>query len=169
MTDLEVLEETIVWLAGIMEITVIKDRQSVNRPPLPYATAEIANIRDVYQHPRDILFEELESENSEGLKEIKATAEVEVEWALLVNVYGDQPTRYLRKVAGAALLAQKNESLMPRLVVHEVGTINAIPEFIGQRWEPRAQTTLTLRGTSSDGFVVDTVEEHTINVTGERV
>lgn len=59
------------------------------------------------------------------------------------------------------------ENLLPRLVVHEVGTINTIPEFIGQRWEPRAQTNVTLRGITDDGFVVDTIEEYSIDI--ERV
>lgn len=167
MTGNEVTEELVVWLSGIMAMAVVKDRQSVKRPPQPYCVVDLANVRDLNQHPRDIAYEELETENTEGKLEVKATPEIEVEWTFLVQVYGEAGFDALRKVANATHLAQMNESLMPRLVVAEVGTINTIPEFVGQRWEPRAQTNIMLRGTSSDGFVVDTIEEHSIDI--ERV
>lgn len=167
MTGNEVHEELVVWLAGITKIKVIKDRQSVDRPPMPYIVVDLANVRDLDQHVTDVTYKELETENTEGLKEIEATPLVEVEWTFLVQAYGAEGFNTLRRVAAGAHLAQINESLMPRLVVHEVGTINTIPEFIGQRWEPRAQTNIMLRGLSSDGFVVDTIEDYSIDI--ERV
>lgn len=149
-------------------MVVIKDRQSAKRPALPYGVVDLANVRDVHEHVRDELFETSDTPNSEGKLEVIATPEVEQEWTFLVQFYGAGCFDALRRVAAAAHLSQMNESLMPRLVIHEVGTINTIPEFIGQRWEDRAQVNLTLRGTSSDGFVVDVIEDYTIAITGER-
>lgn len=167
MTGNEVHEELVVWLAGITKIKVIKDRQSIKSPPLPYIVVDLANVVDRDQHVTDIEYKELETLNTAGKKEIEATPKLEVEWTFLVQAYGEAGFELLRRVAAAAHLPQMNESLMPRLVVHEVSAINTIPEFIGQRWEPRAQTNITLRGITSDGFVVDTIEEYSTDI--ERV
>lgn len=168
MTGNEVHEELIVWLAGITKIKVIKDRQSVKSPPLPYIVVDLANVVDRDQHVTDILYEELETENSEGQKEIEATPRLEVEWTFLVQAYGAGGFELLRRVAAASHLSQMTENLMPHLIVHDVSTINTIPEYIGQRWEPRAQTNITLRGVTDDGFVIDTIDHRTGIIEIER-
>lgn len=167
MNGNEVHEELVVWLSGITAMKVIKDRQSIKSPALPYIVVDFANVADRDQHVTDIVYEELETTNTAGKKEIQATPRMEEEWTFLVQAYGEAGLDALRRVKSAAQLSQMTENLLPRLVVHEVGVINSIPEFIGQRWEPRAQTNITLRGVTSDGFVVDTIEEYSIDI--ERV
>lgn len=167
MTGNEAHEKLVVWLAGITKIKVIKDRQSVKSPPLPYIVVDLANVMDRDQHVTDIEYKKLETLNTAGKKEIEATPKLEVEWTFLVQAYGGAGFELLRRVAAAAHLTGAQSGLMPDLVVHEVSAINTIPEFIGQRWEPRAQTNVTLRGLTSDGFVVDTIEEYSIDI--ERV
>ncbi|UQS95083.1 terminator protein [Pseudanabaena phage Pam3] len=152
----------------ITGITVIKDHQSEDRPALPYGVVELANFRDLHQQVRTIHYEDIEdSDNGEGFPEVQATPEVEQEWVFLVQVYGPGGLDYLRKVAAAFHVNQVND-LPGSLVIHEVAQINSIPEFLGERWEKRAQTNITLRGMSTDGFKVDVIEQHVINVTGER-
>ena len=45
---------------------------------------------------------------------------------------------------------------------------NSLPEFLGEKWEPRSQVNIVVRGKSSDGFIVDIVEDTTLTITGER-
>lgn len=168
MNGRTVHEELIVWLKGITGFTVIKDRQSIDSPPLPYIVVDLANVSDRDQHATDIVYVETDEENSEGQKEVRATPLMEEEWTFLVQAYGTGGMDALRRVKSAAQLSQVTESLMPSLIVHEVGLINSIPEFIGQRWEPRAQTNITLRGITADGFVVDTIDHRTGIVAYER-
>ena len=146
------------WLSSLLGLTVIKDRQGARRPPVPYATVDLANFRDVSEQPRDIIYD----------SDVLAQPDIEVEWVFLVMVYGASGADALRRVQSAVHVAQIQEPLMPALVVHEVGTVNTIPELIGERWEPRAQVNLVVRGTSRDTFSVDTIREPVINITGER-
>lgn len=169
MTADKVTEELVEWLAGITGIKVIQDRQGVRRPSLPYIVVDLVTARDLDQHSTDETFKELVSENSEGQKEIKATPEMEIEWVFIVQAYGPSCFPHLRKVSAAAQLSQKTETLMPDIVLHEVGTINSIPDFVGQHWEQRAQANIVLRSTNSDGFVVDTVDHRPNIIEIERV
>jgi hypothetical protein len=160
MTETEVHEAVIRWLNSILDLTVIKDRQGIDRPATPYVMVDLVNFTELTQRPSDFDSQELDSLNSEGLNEVKLIPVIELEFVFLVFCYGDNSMRTLRKVQTARHLAQMNEPLMPALVIHEVGTINSVPEFVDERWEPRAQCNVVVRGISSDGFVVDTIEEH---------
>ena len=74
----------------------------------------------------------------------------------------------MRKLQSAVHLSQLQEPLRPALTIHEIGAANSIPELVGEKWEPRAQVNIVVRGKSSDGFVIDVIEKHDFNYTGER-
>lgn len=161
MTNQQVHEAVVRWLAALLGITVIKSHQSADRPDLPYAMVDLANFRELEDMPSQFKHRELETTNTEGNREVEVTPVVEIEWTFLVFTYGDSCEEKLRRVLSAVHLSQLQEPLRPQLTIHEVGQVNSVPELIGERWEPRAQVNLMLRGISSDGYVIDTIEEHT--------
>lgn len=160
MTDDEVHEELIRWLSNVTGVTVIKAYQGIDRPEGSYLMVEKSTVEELSQRVEQLHYEELASLNSEGLNEVQVTPVLELEWLMLVFSYGEGQSNALRKVKQAAHLKQIQEPLMPVLNVHETGVINSIPEFVGERWEPRSQMNIMIRGISSDGFVIDTIEEH---------
>lgn len=160
MTNTEVHEAVIQWLNGLTSLTVIKDRQGIARPATPYMMVDLANFDELTQKPSNFAYIELDTQNSAGNNEVKATPVVELEWVFLVFCYGDNCEDTLKKVKAARHLNQLQEGLLPELVIHEVGSVNSVPELVDERWEPRAQCNLVVRGLSTDGFVVDIIEEH---------
>lgn len=168
MNNKEVHERLIMWLGGLLGVPVIKDRQQAARPAKPYAMVDLANWRELHEQVTTFEYLELESENSQGLLEVKATPINEIEWVFLFFAYGSTCEDMVRKVQAAVRLPQLQEPLMPQLVIHEVSGANSIPELVGEIWEPRAQVNIVVRGVTSDGFVIDTVERHGFNITGER-
>ena len=108
-----------------------------------------------------------------GQGDVTAKPQIETEWRFSVHAYGAHrinpktdavvsprpltPTDILRPIRAAAQLVQKNEPLMPGLIVHEVSAIRNVPEFVNARWEPRAQMDLFIRGIVADGFVIDVI------------
>ena len=161
MTDDQVQEALIRWLANLTGLTTIKAHQGIDRPDGPYLMVEKGTVEELSEHVAEMRYEELDSLNSEGLNEVKATPIIELEWLMLVFSFGEGQSGALRKVKQAAHLREIQEPLMPVLNIHETGVINSIPEFVDQRWEPRSQLNVMLRGVSSDGFVIDTIEQHT--------
>jgi len=169
MTDDEVQEALVRWLTTFTGVQTIKARQGIKRPDGAYLMVEKGTVEELYDNPNHIDYDELTSENSEGFNEIKATPIVELEWLMLVFSFGEGQSRALRKVKQAVYLQQIQEALsvdaegqiLPMVLnIHDTGVINSIPEFVDQRWEPRSQLNVMLRGVSSDGFVIDTVDRH---------
>lgn len=167
-TNNDVHERLIEWLAALLGVTVIKDRQQALRPALPYGMVDLANWRQVHDHVDDFKYEESATPNSEGKLEVIATPDLELEWVFLFFMYGAQGENLVRRLQSAVHLLQLQEPLHPDLVIHEVSAANSIPELVGEKWEPRTQVNIVVRGKSSDGFVIDTIEEHGFNIIGER-
>ena len=168
MTNNDVHEQLIEWLGSLLGIVVIKDRQQADRPALPYGMVDLANWRNLHDHVDDVGYLTTSTPNSEGKLEVKATPDLEIEWVFLFFVYGDQGENFVRRLQSAVHLTQLQEPLRPALTVHEVSGGNSIPELVGEKWEPRTQVNIVVRGKSSDGFVVDVIEEHGFNFTRER-
>lgn len=156
------------WLNGLLGVTVIKDRQQAQRPPVPYGMVDLASWGEVHEQARDITFETTGVPNSEGKLEELATPSIEMEWVFLFMLYGEQGEALMRRVQAGVHLSQIQEPLRPNLVVHEVSRANSIPELVHETWEPRTQVNIFVRGMSSDSFVVDVIEQHNYDVTGER-
>lgn len=168
MTNNEAHEQLIEWLGGLLGVTIIKDRQQADRPALPYGMVDLANWRNIHEHVDDIDFMTTDTENSEGQLEVIATPELEIEWVFLFFIYGAQGENLVRRLQSAVHLSQLQEPLRPALTIHEVSAANSIPELVGENWEPRTQVNIVVRGKSSDGFIVDVIEEHGFTFTGER-
>lgn len=156
MTNDQVQEALVRWLRQVTGITVIKAHQGVDRPELPYLMIEQGTVDELSQHPEQLHY----SENDDS--QIEVTPVLELEWLMLLFSFGENGSNALRKIKQAVHLAQIQEPLMPVLNIHETGVINNIPEFVDNRWEPRSQMNIMVRGvTSGDGFVIDTIEDHT--------
>lgn len=159
MTDDQVQESLIRWLATITSITVIKAHQGIDRPELPYLMVEPGTVDELSERPEQIRYDVQDSVNTEGLQELKAIPLLELEWLMLVYSFGEGQSAALRKVKQAVHLKQIQEPLGV-LNIHETGVVNSIPEFVDQTWEPRSQMNVMVRGVTTDGFIIDTIEEH---------
>lgn len=159
MTDDEVQTALVRWLAQVTGVTVIKAHQGIDRPGLPYLTVEMSSVDELTQNPEQIHYTTLQTLNTEGLPEIEATPAIELEWVVFIFSFGESGSSALRKVKQAVHLKQSQMPLMPNLNIHETGVINSVPEFVDQAWEPRSQMNIMVRGVSSGGFVIDTIED----------
>lgn len=154
MTDNEVHSALVKWLAELTSATVIKAYQA-REVPLPYVMVNLTTVREVRRHEQEIKYE--------GTTEVIAKPVIETEWMFSVNVYGPSPTDVLRPLRAAAVLAQVNEPLMPLLNVHEVSQIRHVPEYVNEKWEPRAQMDMFLRGLVKDGYEIDVIEQYSFD------
>lgn len=146
------------WLTALLDVQFIQSHQSEARPALPYGVVQLVSAADVRELPHGVEWETLDTENSEGMPEVRATPRIEREWTFQVQCYGDGCVTRMERVAAAVHLDQMQEPLLPEYVIHEVGVVTYVPDLVSQRWEPRAIATVTVRGVSSDGFVVDVIE-----------
>jgi hypothetical protein len=161
LTNNEVHEQLIEWLGGLLSIVVIKDRQQADRPTLPYGMVDLSNWRDLSQNVDKFVY-------VDSGDDVIATPDIEIEWVFIFFIYGPSGENLMRRLQSAVHLSQLQEPLRPNLTIHEVSAANSIPELMGEKWEPRTQVNITVRGKSSNGFVVDVIEEHSFNFTGER-
>lgn len=159
MTDDEIHSALVRWLAALLGVTVIKDHQGGTRPPQPYVVANFTGSAEVRQHPQIVEYTDTGVPNSEGENEISAAPVLEVEWRFSVHAYGAQPTGWLRPVRSAVQLAQRQEPLLPGLVIHEISQIRSVPDWVNNAWEPRAQMDVVVRGLTRDGLVIDVIDQ----------
>ena len=152
MTDDQVHTALAGWLSGITGLTVIKAYQEGDRPALPYVMVNFTGSVRVREWSQDIEYDE----DTAG---ITATPPIETEWRFSVHAFGPNPTDILRPIRSAAQLAQKNEALFPALVIHDCSQVRNVPELVNEKWEPRAQMKMALRGLTRDGFLVDVIEK----------
>lgn len=152
MTDDEIHSALVRWLKGITGLVTIKSHGGGPSPALPYVMVNFTGAAEVREWAQETEFEE----DTAG---VTATPVIETEWRFSVHAYGPNPTSILRPVRAAAQLAQKNEPMMPNLIVHDYGQIRNVPDWINEKWEPRAQMDIFLRGLARDGFLIDVIEE----------
>lgn len=167
MTDDEVHGSFVKWLKEKTGLTVIKAYQSADRPSGKYLMVNLLSVNDLTDHPQFIDYNEATTLNSEGKNEVEATPMRPVGWGFSVHSYGDNPTDALRSVKSLSALAQyiEGENMLPNIIIHSMGEINHVPDYVNEKWEARAVMTAQLRGAITHSAVVDTVDEHTINVT----
>ncbi|QIG68885.1 hypothetical protein EVB71_033 [Rhizobium phage RHph_Y55] len=140
MKDRDVHSAVVDWLAVKTGIVFIKDHGEGPRPELPYGMVNLLGVIEIRAHVSDILYEDV------AVDEARASTVTENEWRFSCHVYGPEGISYLRPVRQAKHLSQQDEPLAPGLNVHEVSQIRNLPEFINNRWEPRAQMDLMIRG-----------------------
>jgi len=167
VTNVQVHEAVIGWLSGLTGATFIKDRQGIARPAMPYGIVEVASWKDLTERPSDDQWDELETLNSAGLKDLKATPLIAIEWTFAVLIYGSEAQNLFRLIQAGIRLSQKQEPLLPYLVVHDLGPVGSVPELVDEVWEPRSHAALTVRGWNTDGFVIDSIQEYDFDYTRE--
>lgn len=164
MTNDEVHEAVIRWLGTLWAITVIKGFQQGPVPAVPFARVHLTHWNELSRNERTVNYTELDTENSEGLKEIRATPDFEIQWSFQVVVFGSAGGNLIRKLQSAIRLLQIQEPLFPNLTVQHVSDAASLPELVDGRWEPRVHVTVAVRGRSSDGHVIDTIEDANFDI-----
>lgn len=155
MRDSEVHSAVVRWLASITDVTVIKTHESGPVPAEPYLAVNLLTTAEVRENPQFDAF------TDEG-DEVTAAPQIETEWRFSLHAYGSAPSDILRPIRAAAHLAQKNEPLMPGIMVHETSMIRNVPDWINNAWRSRAQMDFAVRGIVTDGFVVDVIETYSL-------
>lgn len=144
------------WLKGVTNLTTIKDRPGIARPPTPYLMVEDGPYTELSDNKADENYTESDAE-------VTVNPVIEFEQVYLVYAYGEIGKDVLERVKQAAYLPQILEPLRSvGLDVFETGAVNSIPEFIDQKWERRYQMNLSVRGVTGEGegFAIDTIEQH---------
>jgi hypothetical protein len=91
---------------------------------------------------------------------------IDTEWHFFsVHAYDEGvATGLLRPLRSAFELSQIMEPVYPFLVVNDMSQVRRIPEVVNKKWEERAQCDIFLHGVTRDGFVIDTIDDTSINV-----
>lgn len=162
MTDRDVHSALVRWLAAITGLGVIKDHQGEDRPAQPYIMVNMLGSAPLRDRPAMTEYQHGDTGDmgtADVYPPVTATPVIEVEWRFSVHAYGEHPTDILRPIRSAMHLAQKQEPLLPSLVIHDISQIRNVPDWINEKWEPRGQMDLFLRGFTRDGFEIDVIEE----------
>lgn len=157
MTDDDVHSSLVRWLHGLTGVTVIKSHQSGPAPDVAYIAVNMTATRQLRVHAQNVEYEE-------DTAEVTAAPVLEVEWQFSCHAYGEEPLAILRPVRSAIQLAQMHEPLLPDLVIHECSQIRNVPDWLNERWEPRAQMDIFVRGLTRDGFDIDVIEQAPFNL-----
>ena len=159
MTDDEVHSALVRWLAALTALRVIKAHESGPAPAGAYIAVNMTTTRQVRQFAQDLDL----SEDTAG--DVAASPVIEVEWQFSCHAYGPHPTGVFRPVRAAVQIGQAQEPLLPNLVVHECSHVRNVPDWLNERWEPRAQMDIFVRGLTRDGgFAVDVIEEGSFDI-----
>lgn len=145
----------ILWIKALTGRQVIRAHQDAKRPSESYLMVQKGPRSQRTYHPSEMKFEKVDGD-------VKQTPLVEIEWTFLVYAYGEDGSDHLETIEQAMHVRQMQEMLyVDHMVAHDVGVINSIPEYVDNAWEDRFQMNLMVRGVSSKGFIVDTIETHT--------
>lgn len=167
MTDDELWSEIIRWTRDALgnTVPVIRAYQDANRPALPYVMINFLGSRSVRDHEQLIEWSsQFDPETDDPDDPVTATPHIETEWHYSIHAFGDVPTDILRPLKSAAKLMQMNESLYPGVIIHDLSQIRNVPEYVNQAWEPRANVDIFLRGLTKDGFIVDPIDDISIEI-----
>ncbi|MBY5682645.1 hypothetical protein HFO32_10800 [Rhizobium leguminosarum] len=164
MTNDEVWSAVVRWIASVTGTLVIRSHEGTKVPALPYVMANFTGMAQVRAHEQLIEYTATGQTTPEDKPEISATPVIEAEWRFSVHAYGSEPTGVLRPIASAWKVSQIMEPMFPALVIHDVSQIRNVPDWINNRWEPRAQLDLIVRGLTRDGFIVDTIDETSFDI-----
>lgn len=159
MTEDEVIGATVRFVARVTGLQTIRAHESGKAPALPYAMVNFTGLAEVREHAQTVDYTDTGQQNSEGENIIRAAPVVETEWRFSVHAYGPHPVSRLRPIISAMKVSQVMEPAFPALIIFDNSQIRSIPEWIDNRWEPRAQMDLFVRGIIRDGFDVDVIDD----------
>lgn len=157
-------------VAAITGLQTIRSEQGGNRPALPYAVVNFLGTRPLRDHPRGIDWTpEREDEGPDDTAgfppDVTVIPLIDTEWHFSIHAYDEGvATGLLRPLRSAFELSQIMEPVYPFLVVNDMSQVRRIPEVVNKKWEERAQCDIFLHGVTRDGFVIDTIDDTSINV-----
>lgn len=166
-TNREAHSAVVRWIATTTGVTTIKDHEGGKAPSLPYVMVNMTGMFEVREHPQDIEYEDAdtgEMDTGDDFPAVTATPIIEAEWRFSIHAYGQSPTDILRPIVSAVKLAQITEPLMPGLIIHEISQIRSVPDWINEKWQPRAQMDINVRGLIKDGHVIDVIAEAPLDI-----
>jgi len=165
MTDNEVFEDVIKWVALVSGLKTIKAHQGGDRPEKPYMMVNFTNLREVREHHLDVDYETTGMQNTEGKNIVLAKPLIESEWEFSIHSYGIEPTEPFRKIRTIMRIGGgPHQGINRCLTLFDIGKIAHVPDFINNRWEPRAVSKLFVRAYTKDGFVIDVIDEATTEI-----
>lgn len=180
MTNDEIIDAVVQWVAGVTGTATIRAYQSGPRPALPYIMVNLTGQAEVRDNPQGIDYtpsredEDPPTEDTAGNPEyppITAAPVIETEWRFSIHGYAatdGQATDVIRPIKSAQRLSEILEPMNPNLFIHETSQFRNVPEWVNSAWEPRANIDLFLRGLTRDGFVISTIDDiEGYNVTRE--
>lgn len=156
MNNNEVTERLIVVLSELLKIQIIKANQSGRRPSGTYGMLQFTNCGNLHDH-------EVRVDYAGSLDNVKATPRVELEWTFMLFVFGENGGDVLRRLQSAIKIENSVLRQLRPLTIHSMSIINDIPELIGQSWEHRFQTNLTVHGIATESFNIDVIVEPRID------
>jgi hypothetical protein len=164
MTDDEVWSAVVRWIALVTSRVTIRSNEGSKAPALPYVMVNFTGMFQVRDHEQLIAYTETGETTPQDKPEISAAPVIEAEWRFSVHSYGSEPTAVLRRVVSASKVVQILEPMFPALVIHDVSQVRNVPDWVDNKWEPRAQLDLIVRGLTRDGFIVDTIDETSFDI-----
>ena len=161
MTEKEVRDKLLRWLADVMGTKVIQSFQGGKPPAEPYGVLNLMLSGPAHPHPTEWEF----PSEGEGEDEVIRQAPVfEWFWRFSVNVYGGEGSTVLRRIRTAQHVPTAYAPLHP-LVLSEVTDARNVPELVNEEFRPRAVCEVEVRGIVRDGLVIDVVEEARVEPT----
>lgn len=156
MTDDELHKRLIDWIATVINVTVIASHQGGDLPALPYVECNLLGSEEVFRHENDVAYNPPEV-GAVGL--VTATPDIEREYHFSLHAFAlVQPTDVLRPLASAHRVLHGQLPDLVGAVIHDMGRIRSVPDFINEKWRPRAQADLYVRALTRDGFIVDVID-----------
>lgn len=164
MTNDEVHSAVVRWISARTNgVKTIKSHEGGKTYPV-YNMVNFTGAEELRRWHRKIEFTETDEVNSSGKKIIEAAPVIDMEWRFSVHAYGENPIDRLRPIVSAIKLPQVMEPLLPGLLVHSVSQIRNVPDWINEKWQPRAQMDLFVRGVTRDAHVVDVIDEYSFDI-----
>ena len=164
MTNDEVHSAVVRWIcARTNGVKTIKSHEG-GKTYHVYNMVNFTGAEELRRWHRKIEFTETDDLNSAGEKIIEAAPVIDMEWRFSVHAYGENPTDRLRPILSAIKLPQVMEPLLPGLLVHSASQIRNVPDWINEKWQPRAQMDLFVRGVTRDAHVLDVIDEYSFDI-----
>lgn len=163
MTNDELHETIVRWIARVTGRTTIKAYQSGPRPAQPYIMVNMTGTARVRENEQAVEYTPDRADEPPPVNgvypDITAAPVIETEWRFSVHGYGgEQSTDLLRPIESARRLSQILEPVYPDLIVFDTSAIRSVPEWVNNVWEHRANIDLFVRGLTRDGFVISTID-----------
>jgi len=161
MTEAEVIAKVVRWVAARTSLLTIQGEQSEQLPEWPtrYLVVRLSTISEMRDSPE--AQEIVDDEPGDPETTISQIPTMETEWRFSIHAYGPNPTAALQLLRAGSHVQSVNTILSDAgLELHETSLIRNLPEFLNEKWQPRAQIDLFIRGLTRQGDVVDVIEEY---------